>query len=266
MQNYYERNVNNPAASEYVVRAAYYVAKMQRAVRSGETDRWWQRTITAWGVWKNKAPRKDGKNSALGSREAGMAAEADFTMLDDQLRAKFDYDSGHHRYKGTVTEVVAKYQKDAVEAKSWYDKLQHIVDEYVSPDWAPVAIARQGSVYDSLRTGLYNTRPPELKMFSAKQEQALKKAEQSDNLDLQEKADAIRVSVQEAWRKKRDSELDSADQIVVDRYANAVVLARRFNASHPSLTRSIRRLAFLTDVIGEAKMQAFTTNFKYLNF
>lgn len=266
MQHYYTRNVNNPAASEYVVRSAYYVAKMQKAVRSGETNRWWQRTITAWGVWKGKAPREDGKNSALGSREAGMAAEADYTMLDDQLRAKFDYDTGHHRYKGTVTEVVAQYQKDAVEAKAWYDKFQHIVDEYVSPDWAPVAIARQGSVYDSLRTGLYNTRPPELKMFSAKQESALKKAEKSDNLDLQEKADAIRVSVQEAWRKKRDTELDSADRIVVDRYANSVVLARRFNVSNPSVTRAIRRLAFLTDVIGEAKIQAFTTNVKDLNY
>jgi hypothetical protein len=195
-----------------------------------------------------------------------MAAEADYTMLDDQLRSKFDYDTGHHRYKGTVVEVVAKYKSDAGEAKSWYDKLQHIVDEYVSPDWAPVAIARQGSVYDSLRTGLYNTRPPELKMFSAKQESALKKAEESDNPDLQEKADAIRVNVQQQWRSKRDSELDSADQVVVDRYATAVVLARRFNVSNPSVTRAIRRLAFLTDVIGEAKIQAFTTNVKDLNY
>jgi hypothetical protein len=129
-----------------------------------------------------------------------------------------------------------------------------------------VAIARQGSVYDSLRTGLFNTRPPELKMFSAAQEQALKKAEASDNPDLQEKADAIRVSVQQAWRKKRDSELDSADRIVVDRYATSVVLARRFNVSNPSVTRAIRRLAFLTDVVGEAKIQGYTTGVKDLNY
>jgi hypothetical protein len=162
--------------------------------------------------------------------------------------------------------VVKEYQDDATEAKKWYGKLQHVVDEYVSPEWAPVAIARQGSVYDSLRTGLSNTRPPQLKMFSAKQEAALKKAEESDNPDLQEKADAIRVTVQQAWRKKRDQELDSADSIVVDRYASSVMLARRFNVSNPSVTRAIRRLAFLTDVIGEAKMKTFTDTVKDLNY
>ncbi len=45
-----------------------------------------------------------------------------------------------------------------VEAKKCYDKLQHVIDAYVSPEWTTAAIARQGSLYDSLRTGLYNTR------------------------------------------------------------------------------------------------------------
>ncbi len=266
MEGYYNKNVKNPAAAQYNVRAAYHVAKMKKSARSGDTNRWFERTMTAWGAWKNAAPRDGGKNAALGSPEAGMAAEAEYTMIDEELVKKFDYDSGFHRYKGTVTEVVKEYQNDAIEAKKWYDKLQRVVDEYVSPEWAPVAIARQGSVYDSLRTGLYNTRPPELKMFSAAQEKALKKAEESDNPDLQEKADAIRVTVQQAWRKKRDTELDSADRIVVDRYATSLLLARRFNVSNPSVTRAIRRLAFLTDVIGEAKIKTFTDPVKDLNY
>ncbi len=266
MENYYKKNQNNQAAAQYVVRSAYHVAKMKKAARSGDTNQWFDRTLAAWATWKNAAPREGGKNTALGSPEAGMAAEAEYTMLDEDLKRKFDYESGFHRYKGTVTEVVKDYQNDATEAKRWYDKLQHVVDEYVSPDWAPVAIARQGSVYDSLRTGLYNTRPPELKMFSAAQESALKKAEESDNPDLQEKADAIRVTVQQAWRQKRDQELDSADRVVVDRYATSVMLARRFNVSNPSVTRAIRRLAFLTDVIGEAKMKTFTDSVKDLNY
>jgi hypothetical protein len=85
-------------------------------------------------------------------------------------------------------------------------------------------------------------------------------------MDLQEKADAIRVTVQQAWRTKRDQELDSADGIVVDRYSTSVMLARRFNVSNPSVTRAIRRLAFLTDVIGEAKMKTFTDPVKDLNY
>jgi len=69
----------------------------------------------------------------------------------------------------------------------------------VSPEWSVAAISRQGSLYDSLRTGLYETRPPALKMFDAKTENLLKMAEQSGREDLQEQADAVRVKVQKAW-------------------------------------------------------------------
>ena len=119
-------------------------------------------------------------------------------------------------------------------------------------------IARQGSLYDSLRTGLYNTRPPELKIFDAKTEAIIKRAENSDNPDLQEKADAARVNAQKAWRDKRDQELNSADSIMIERYANAVVLAKRYNVANPQVIRSIRRLAFFTDVIGDCNRRLAT--------
>lgn len=195
-----------------------------------------------------------------------MAAEGDFRMLDAQISKGFDYDTGHHHYKGTVVEVVKKYQGDAVDAKKWYDKLQHIIDEYVSPEWTTAAVARQGSLYDSLRTGLYNTRPPELQMFDKKTEKLLEQAENSDNPELQEKADAVRVKVQEAWRAKRDQELDSADRVMIDRYATAIVLARRYNVTNGEVTRAIRRLAFMTEVIGEAKLAQYASGVKDLGY
>jgi tetratricopeptide (TPR) repeat protein len=266
MDNYYAANKGKDAAAQFVVQAAYWSAKTRKAVASGDTNKWWDDTIAAFAKWKALAPVTGGKNSALGSREAGMAAEAEFTELDQENQRSFDYESGFHHYKGTSVEVVAEYQKDALEAKKRYDKLQHVVDTYVSPEWTTAAIARQGSLYDSLRTGLYNTRAPQLKIFDAKTEAILKKAENSDNPDLQEKADALRVKVQNAWRDRRDQELNSADQIMVDRYGNAVVLARRYSVSNPEVTRAIRRLAFFTDVIGEAKMTQYTGTIKDLNY
>jgi hypothetical protein len=266
LENYYLKHQRQPSAAKFVVQAAYHIARIKRAQRSPDTNKWWTRTIDSFERYKAAAPRKDGQSVALGSPQASMAAEAEYTMLDAQLKAKFDYESGFHRYKGTVVEVIKKYQDDAVEAKSWYDKLQHVVDAYLSQEWATVAIARQGSVYDSLRTGLYNTRPPELKMFTDAQEKALRAAEESDNVDLQDKADEIRLAVQTAWREKRDQELDSADSVVVDRYATAIVLARRYNLSNAAVTRAIRRLAFLTDVAGEAKMAQFTASKKDLGY
>lgn len=265
MTNYYDANKGKPSAHKYVVQAAYKGALAHQASGAGE-DEWWKNTISAFDRYLASAPKKGGKSPATGSAEASMAAEADYRLLDKELKKSFDYETGHHRYSGTVVEVIQKYTDDAKEAKVWYERLQKIVDKYVSQKWATIAIARQGSVYDSLRTGLYNTRPPELKMFTAQQEKALRIAEESDNMDLQDKADQIRSQVGEAWRTKRDQELDSADRIVVDRYAVSVMLAQRYNLSDETVTRAIRRLAFLTDVTGEAKMAEYTASNKDLNY
>jgi hypothetical protein len=266
MEEYYNQNKNKDAAAQYLVQAAYWSAVTREAVESREADKWWQTTIASFEKWKRLAPQEGGKSKALGTREASMAAEGEFTLLDREIAREFDYESGHHRFKGTPVEVVNQYGKQAVVAKGWYDKLQHISDAYVSPEWTIAALSRQGSVYDSLRTGLYNVRPPALKMFDAKTEALLKRAEESDDPDLQAKADEVRLNVEGAWRTKRDQELDSADQIMVDRYATSVVLARRYNVSNPAVVRAIRRLAFVTDVIGEAKMKQFTANVKDLGY
>jgi outer membrane protein assembly factor BamD (BamD/ComL family) len=267
MKNYYDANKNNDAASQYLVRAAYYVGKTKTAAKAGGTDEWWNNTMRAFDRFKATAPKgKDGSNSAVGSPEAAMAAEGAYILIDQELKSNFDYESGAHHYRGTVVEVVKNYQADAVEAKKRYDKLQRVVDDYASPEWAAAAIARQGSLYDSLRTGLYETRPPALIMFDKKTEQLLKMAETSDNPDLQEKADQARTNVTNAWRDKREQELNSADQIMVDRYGNAVMLARRYNVSNPAIVRAIQRLAFFTDVIGEAKLAQYTQRVKDLNY
>jgi len=266
MDDYYEANKNREPAAQFVVQAAYWGAVTRQAVQSGETNKSWQNTIAAFDRWQRIAPREGGKNTALGSPEAKMAAEGEFVMLDQQIEQQFDYETGHHRYHGTTVEVIKQYTADAGVAKGWFDKLQHVIDAYVSPEWTIAAISRQGSLYDSLRTGLYNVRPPALKMFDAKTEALLKRAENSDDADLQAKADDVRVNVQQAWRNKRDQELDSADKIMIDRYGTSIVLAKRYNVSNPGVLRAIRRLAFMTEVIGEAKMKQFTASVKDLNY
>jgi hypothetical protein len=266
MDDYYEANKGKEAAAQFVVQAAYWSAVTRQVVGSNDPNKWWTNTIAAFDRWQRVAPREGGKSSALGSQEAKMAAEGEFIMLDQQIEAQFDYETGHHRFKGTSVEVIKQYAAQASVAKGWFDKLQHVADAYVSPEWTIAAISRQGSLYDSLRTGLYNVRPPALKMFDAKTEALLKRAENSDDPDLQAKADEVRVSVQQAWRTKRDQELDSADKIMIDRYSTSVVLAKRYNVSNPAVLRAIRRLAFVTEVIGEAKMKQFTSGVKDLSY
>jgi hypothetical protein len=235
------------------------VAKTKRAANDPREKQWWDSTKQAFELYRSTAGNKaDGTSAAHGSRQAGYAAEAAYVQLDEQIARSFDYDTGHQRYAGTTVEVLDQYRKAAVLAQAHYDALQKVVDDYASPEWATAAIARQGSLYDSLRSGLYNVRAPALKMFDKKTEALLSRAENSDSLELQEQADAIRMRVETGWREARDRELDSADQVMVDRYGNSISLARRYNVSNPAVQRATARLAFFTDVIGEAKLQQYT--------
>jgi hypothetical protein len=44
------------------------------------------------------------------------------------------------------------------------------------------------------------------------------------------------------------------------------MLARRYNVSNPAIIRAIQRLAFFTDVIGEAKLPQYASRVKDLNY
>jgi tetratricopeptide (TPR) repeat protein len=267
MKSYYDANARNPDASEFVVEAAYWVAKAKRAARDAREKEWWDNTKSAFETFRRVAPVKpDGISSALGSRQAGFAAEAAYIQLDEAIQKGFDYDTGHHRFTGTTTEVLEQYRRAAAQAQAHYDALQKVVDDYASPEWATASIGRQGSLYDSLRSALYDMRPPALVMFDRKTEALLRRAENSDSPELQEQADAVRVRVETAWREARDRELDSADQVMVDRYGNAITLARRYNVSNPAIVKAIQRLAFFTDVIGEAKLEQYTGRVPSLDY
>jgi tetratricopeptide (TPR) repeat protein len=267
MKSYYAKHRDNADSQAYVVEAGYWMAKMRRAAKGRDEAKWWENTMLAFSRLRGNSPTNErGVNAALGTPQASMAAEGAYILLDDELRKRFDYDSGHHQFRGTPQQVLAQFNQAATEAKGYFERLQSVVDEYGSPEWGTAAIARQGSLYDSLRTGLYNTRPPELEMFDAKTERLLQQAEESDNLELQEKADAIRIKVETAWNDQRDRELASADQIAVDRYGAAIVLARRYNLSTPAVVRAISRLAFLTSAIGEDKLANYASRVQGLQY
>jgi tetratricopeptide (TPR) repeat protein len=265
MMQFYDANKNIGPAAKYTVEAAYNVARMRQA-SDANADEWRKKTIAAFEKYKASTPTKDGKNEAMGSREAGFAAESEYAMVDQEIKKAFDYDSGHHRYAGSSVEVVKKYQTDAVDAKKYQAKLQHVIDAYASPDWATAAISRQGSLYDSLRTGLYNTRPPQLKMADDKTEAILKRFEKSDNPDDQDKADQIRQRLTEAWRATRERELNSADEAMIHFYATSVALAKRYNVRNAAVNRANQRLAFFTDILGEAKMAQYAKGIQGLDY
>jgi hypothetical protein len=265
MTGYYDAHKNDPAASKYVVQAAYDVALMRQS-SDANADDWRERTIAAFEKYRANAPTKDGKNEALGSAQAGMAAESEYALIDSDLKKNFDYDTGHHRYAGSSVDVIKKYQADVVDAKRMQGKLQHVIDAYASPEWATAALSRQGSLYDSLRTGLYNTHAPQLKLADDKTEKILKRFEQSTNPDDQDKADQIRQRLTEAWRSARERELAGADEAMVHFYAQSLAIAKRYNVRNAAVNRANQRLAFFTDILGEAKMAKYTQGIAGLDY
>ena len=200
-------------------------------------------------------------------------AEAQFALIDDQIHKEYDLETGHHKYAGSVPDIIGeadksghvtpgKYQKDAAEAQKYDEALEQIVRTYPSLEWVPAAIARQGTVYDALRTGLYNAVPPAVHYFTPKQDALLKRLESSGIQKLQDQADDLRTNVKDGWRKKKEVELAGADELMVNRYAMAVAYARKYNVRNTLVTHAIERLAYFTDIIGDAKMREYVTKTK----
>jgi hypothetical protein len=153
-----------------------------------------------------------------------------------------------------------------------------VIDRYESGRWSTAARARQGSLYDSCRTGLFNAREPGLKLYREKQEtlpacKILKKPSCSEveilkELDTQcaqngvqsacDAYDNFTAKRRTTWREERDKLLDSSDKAMVAGYTGAIVWAQLFRSRVKEVDMAIGRLAFHTDIIGDDKLRGYT--------
>ncbi|MBX3227225.1 MAG: tetratricopeptide repeat protein [Labilithrix sp.] len=269
---YVQANRGNAGAGRFVVEAAYEVAKMKKVGNEADLKTWLQQTVLAWDNYK----AKNGAAEAQKPPYVDYAAEAAFTLLDDEITQKFDVPS-KHVYGGAVADVLGdgkakkgKYQINAEEAQKYDLKLeQEIIRKYESLDWVPAAFARQGAIFDTLRSGLYNTitytgpnpvPAGKIRLMTLQQEKMLDTMRNSGRDDLMTKADELEDAVKDFWKQKKQQELDGADEIMIRRYATAVAYARRFNVKNAAVTKAVGRLAYYTDIIGDAKMAQYVGN------
>ncbi|AKT43218.1 tetratricopeptide repeat protein [Chondromyces crocatus] len=255
MESYFNIYRVNAAATPYLVQAAYHTAKLRRAAGEPQARDWCRNTVNAFIAFRRSV---DGK--VKGTIQSDMAAECAYTTIDEKLRQSFDYETGHHRYEGVIDKVKKSFEGDLAKANDIYFKeLQEVITTFQSRTWSVAARARQGSLYDSCRTGLYNARPPGLKLYNDREEKLLKAAETSNREDLQEVADALRQRRREEWRAARERSLNDADQAMVKFYAEAVVWSRAWNIRNAAVDHALQRLAFFTDILGDAKIREWTS-------
>ncbi|MBK8215846.1 MAG: tetratricopeptide repeat protein [Myxococcales bacterium] len=267
LSRYYQTYRSSAPALKYVVEAAHSISTMMRAANEPGRERWQKSIISAWEDFRVKGGNgKDGKPEALSSPFVDYVAETEFELIDAQIKKEYDVEA-KHKYQGAVADVVGdgkgkkgRYQANAADADKWDQALDKLVQKYPSAEWLPAMVARQGSLFDTLRTGLFNLVPPQLKYFTPQQEAQIKMLENSGRPELEDKAAELRDTVKEGWRTKKEKELNGSDEVMVRRYATAVALARKFNVRNAAIQRAVARLAFFTEIIGEAKMRQYVTN------
>jgi tetratricopeptide (TPR) repeat protein len=267
---------NKPEAARYVLESAYRIAKMMQAANDPQYRTWFKTVIADWEAFRSHpapgAPDKDGKPTQIVATSppySDYGGEAEYTLVDEQVRASFDYATGHHHYTGAVQDVIKDVDKDLGEAeKTWRPQLDNVQSKYLSFEWAAAARAREGTLYDSIRTGLDLVVP---KYFTPKQQALLDKlqkiadqlnaAGQSDKADqVQQQIDDTKDAVRNKWRSTKDQYLEVCNQKMVSRYASAALTARKNNVKNPAVQNGISRLAFFTDFLGDDHMKAYVEN------
>ncbi|MDB4941916.1 MAG: domain protein putative component of TonB system [Labilithrix sp.] len=283
---YHQQQRASAGAAKYLVEAAYNVGRMKRSAGDTAYRQWLKNTVAAWDNYRAKAPLKDNKSEAQQQPYVDYAAEAEFVLLDEQITASFDTPE-KHKYPATVPDIFGevqidaktnkpvmgadgravmkkkgKYQANAAEAEKWDLELDKMIKKYESLEWVPTAIARQGAIYDTLRTGLYNMVLKNDELFTAKEKAFIKTLRAAGRPELDDTADKIEDAKSDFWRQKKQIELDGADQVMIKRYASAVAYARKYNIRNAQLSRAVSRLAYFTDIIsgGDAKMAEYVTS------
>lgn len=266
MDSYFRTFEKQSAASAFVVKAAYYASKTRRAGNDPGFKSWCNNTIAAFDRYKasgKAGTNESGQSLALGSEQADMAAECEYRDIDEDLKKSFDYDAGHHRYKGVITDVRNDFKDDIEKkAKGHYDRLQNVIDKYLSRPWAVAARARQGSLYDSCRTGLYFANEPAVKFYTPKEEKLLK---QLDDLCVNQgndqactKYDAFTANRRTTWRQTKEQDLAAADTAMTRGYVEAILWAKAWKVRVDAVDHAISRLAFMTPIIGDPKLRQYS--------
>ena len=275
LSQYHAANKNHPEAARYALEAAYHIAKMQQSTSDPAFRTWFKTTIADWDYFKTHpqvVTAPDGKQAQIQATDppfADYGGEADYTLVDEQVRAGFDYDTGHHHYAGAVSDVIKEVDKDLGEAdKTWRPPLEGVATKYGSFQWASASTARIGSLYDSIRSGLDLVVP---KYFTPKQQALLDKLQKiADQLNaanqaaqadkVQQQIDDTKDAVRNKWRSTKDQYLEVCNQKMVGKYVTAAMIARKYNVKDATVQKAVARLAFFTDYLGDDKMKGYVEN------
>jgi tetratricopeptide (TPR) repeat protein len=261
LARFHDEVKNRPEGARLALEAAHRVATMMRDERDPAARTWLRTTVADWEYFQAHPARTV---HATDAPYADYGAEAEYALADEAIREGFDFATGHHRYRGTVTQVRKQVGDDLEEvARRWKPLLDHVARTYGSLTWATAATAREGSLYDAIRTGLDQAVPDyfsreQTTLFSRLEATAarLAAAGQPAQADaLRERVAETQQQVRDAWHAVKERTLEASTRSMIGKYATAAVVARDRDVTTPAVRDAIARLAHYTDYLGDAAMK-----------
>jgi tetratricopeptide (TPR) repeat protein len=263
LARFHEEARKRPEGARLALEAAHRVVDMMRAGHDPRLRSWLKATVADW---QSLASYPAWSKLATEAPYADYGAEAEFALVDEEIREGFDFATGHHRYRGTVAQVRAQVDRDLESvSRKWKPLLDHVARTFGSFQWAAAATAREGSLYDSIRTGLdlvvpeYFTREQttlfaRLETLATQFEAA---GRTSDAEAIRERVAEMQQQVRDAWHTAKERTLEDCTRPMVGKYATAAVAARATDVIEPAIQDAIARLAHYTDYLGDAAMKRY---------
>lgn len=242
LEQFYFAHRADPAAAKSSLEAAWRLAKLLQGADPAYRE-WFKKTVTAW-QYLNAQPSNGGVKPSDLPPYADYGAEAEYTLLDEEIRAEFDNETGHHQYSTmNVEQIMGKvdphtgmfvsrgaYAADLRVAEEYDRKLEHVVSTYHSLEFVPAALARIGSLYDAMRSALFACNGPS---FAA---HILPAAGPMTT--------ALKSTISSQWESHRKQEMEAADEAMTRRYAKAIQLSWTYDVQNVEVARAVRRLAY----------------------
>jgi len=223
---------------------------VEAAHAAGHDRSWHSRTLAAWDALAAVDPAR-----AQSVPFVDDGAEAAFALADADARATTDAWS-KRPLPTTAADTFSRHRRDAEEAKRLDAKLRaDVIDKMRSAAWVANAVARQGAIWDTLRTSLYDVT--KVKTLDARGEALVASLKKSGQ---ETRAGELEDTASEVWRARKAKELDAVEALLVARYATAVAHAQKHGVKSAEITHALSRLAYFTDLLGDAKMRAYVTS------
>jgi hypothetical protein len=224
---FHEKWASDGSARAMVVEVAYATSFLLHAGEEKDARAWDRKTIEAW---ERLAKDQIHPDILRGTRPSELAALAELASIDREIWDTFDYETGHLHLEGTVARATTELAAAEKRADALHRSLDRVAggETYGSPRAIVDAIARQGSLYESLRAALLPAEAVTLQGSAAERD---------------------------AWTKRREKGIAAAEDVMVTRYATAIAAARGYGVASTAVKRAWKRLGDLETPIGEARMR-----------